>query len=124
MGKSGFRFDFSPLERGIGAFQGRAAIAFELYSQQAALQLQNYARTHRRWTDRTGDARRRLSGSYRKLHNGYEIQIAHGVDYGLWLELAHEKRFAIIPETLEVVGNQQIMPGLDRLIDRLQKGGV
>ena len=55
------------------------------------------------------------------MDNGYRITLAHGVDYGIWLELAHEKKYAIIPETIRVVGDGEILPGFERLIERLGK---
>lgn len=96
--------------------------AVQMLATQGAQKMENFAKENRRWTDRTGQARQRLKGSTSQIPNGYRIAIAHGVDYGIWLELAHEKRFSILPETLEYVSAFEIMPGFNKLIERL--GGL
>ncbi len=117
---SGFNFDAGKLLKGLADAQDRTDVAIRAYAEQGALMLQNSAKENRRWTDRTGQARQRLSGFVGAIPEGYRITLAHGVDYGLWLELAHEKRFAIIPQTLEYVGTFEIMPGFEHLLERLR----
>lgn len=116
---NGFRFDISRMVAGLTNLESASDKAIRVYAEQGALQLQNFARENRRWTDRTGQARQRLHGYVGAIPEGYRITLAHGVDYGLWLELAHEKRFSIIPQTIEYVGTFEIMPGFERLIERL-----
>ena len=116
---AGFKFDPSKMVLGLAECESKADIAIRMLAEQGALQLQNSARENRKWTDRTGHARQRLTGYVGKIPEGYRITLAHGVDYGIWLELAHEKRFAIIPQTIEYVGTFEIMPGFQRLIERL-----
>lgn len=118
---SNFNFDLSGLLSGLSKFEDKSDAAIAAYAQTSALKLQNYAKVHRRWTDRTGHARQRLTGRSYKVSKGYELSLAHGVDYGVWLELAHEKRFAIIDPTINYVGNNQIMPGFQKLLERLGK---
>lgn len=116
---NGFRFDISDMVVGLTGLESSADKAIRVYAEQGALQLQNFARENRKWTDRTGQARQRLHGYVGNIPEGYRITLAHGVDYGLWLELANEKRFAIIPQAIEYVGTFEIMPGFERLIERL-----
>ena len=118
---AGLKFDLSGMVSGLADCESKADIAIRMLSEHGALQLQNFARENRRWTDRTGHARQRMHGYVGDIPEGYRITLAHGVDYGLWLELAHEKRFAIIPQTIEYVGTFEIMPGFERLIERLNK---
>ena len=117
----GFNLDISDLVKGLEKFESKSDAAISAYAQTSALKLQNYAKQHHPWTDRTGHARQRLTGSSYKVEKGYELSLAHGVDYGIWLELAHEKRFAIIDPTINYVGNNEIMPGFQRLLERLGK---
>ena len=84
-----------------------------------AEQLQTDAQLNARWTDRTGEARRRLRGSYEVLTTGYKLTLAHGVDYGIWLELANEKRYAIIMQVIEYTGTFAIMPDFEDFMNRL-----
>lgn len=119
---SGFHLDSSKLAKGLVKTQDKADLAIRMYAEQGALQLQNFAKEHRRWADRTGHARQRLNGYVGQSETGYRIYLAHGVDYGIWLELAHEKRYSIIPQTIEYVGTFEIMPGFEKLMERLGRG--
>lgn len=116
---SDFKFDADKLLGGLTAFENKAQAALRMYADTSALKLQNYARQNARWTDRTGHARQRLTGDVLIASNGYKLRLAHGVEYGKWLELAHERRFAIIQETIDTVGNNEIIPGLKRLMENL-----
>lgn len=115
---SGFRLDASLLEAGLNALIPKSDAALRMYAETAALKLQNYARDKAPWTDRTGHARQRLNASVSKIAHGYKIALAQGVDYGIFLELAHEKRFAIIQPTI-LANSNDIMKGFNRLLERL-----
>lgn len=117
----GFRLDAEKLLNGLATAESKADVAVRMLAETGAQKMENFAKENRRWTDRTGQARQRLNGYVSKIQNGYRIYIAHGVDYGLWLELAHEKRFAILPQTVEYVGTFEIMPGFEKLMERLGK---
>ena len=115
----GFKLDISGMAAGLASAASKSEMAIGMYAEQSALQLQNYARQHRKWTDRTGHARQRLTGTSYKIANGYRLELAHGVDYGIWLEMAHERKYSIIPETIDKVGEEKILPGLEHLLERL-----
>lgn len=115
-----FKFDANSLVDGLAGFEDKADAAIRMYAETSALSLQNSARQNARWTDRTGHARQRLTGDVLTVEKGYKLRLAHGVDYGKWLELAHEKRFSIIPEAIEYVGTFEIMPGFEKLLKRLK----
>lgn len=117
---NGFRWNAEGLLNGLANTYDRADAAIRMYADTAALKLEGYAKENRKWTDRTGDARKRLKGDVLTVSNGYKLRLAHGVDYGIWLELAHEKRFAIIQDTIRIVGQDEIMPGFNKLLDRLK----
>lgn len=114
----GFKLDAHMLENGLNALIPKSEAAIRMYAETAALKLQNYARDKAPWTDRTGHARQRLNTSVSKIATGYKITLAHGVDYGIFLELAHEKRFAIIQPTI-LANSNDILKGFDRLLERL-----
>lgn len=94
------------------------SVAIRMYAETQAKNLEGYAKEHRPWTDRTGDARKRLTGYVSEIPNGYRINLAHGVDYGVWLELAMEKRFAILEPTVRLQGGE-VLRGLSNLLDKL-----
>lgn len=113
-----FSLDSSRLERGVNSFMGRSEAAIRMYAETAALKLQNHMRDKAPWTDRTGHARQRLTGTVYTVETGYKITLAHGVDYGIWLELAHEKNFAIIQPTI-LIKSPEVMSGFSKLMERL-----
>lgn len=116
---AGLNFDPSNLVNGLNSFHSRFQAAVHMYADTSAIKLQNYARKNRRWTDRTGHARQRLTGYSGKYANGYRVYIAHGVSYGVYLEYAHEKKYAILDETVLKVGADDILPGFQRLLERM-----
>lgn len=117
----GFKFDISGMVAGLSDLDSASDKAIRVYAEQGALKLQNFAKENRKWTDRTGQARQRLHGYVGEIPEGYRISLAHGVDYGIFLELANERRFSIIPQSIEYVGTFEIMPGFEHLIERLNK---
>lgn len=110
------RVDASELDEGLSGLLRVAAV--RIYAETQARNLEGYAKEHRPWTDRTGDARKRLTGYVTEIPNGYRINLAHGVNYGIWLELAMEKRFAILEPTVRLRG-PEVLRGLQGLLDRL-----
>lgn len=116
---SGFKFDSQKLVDGLTGMETKAEAAIKLYAKNSAEKLEADAKTNARWQNHTGDARRRLKGDSLPVSNGYKLRLAHGVDYGIWLEMAHERRYAIIEETIRYTGQFDIMPGFENLIGKL-----
>lgn len=114
-----FRMDTGDLSSRLTEAQSRFIAAVYRFAVTGANQLEAYAKENARWQDRTGDARRRLKGSTLEIENGYKLKLAHGVDYGIWLELAMERRYAIIEETIQRVGQEEIMPAFQGLLSQL-----
>lgn len=112
-----FSLDISDLSKGLKEYSEKLDIGLEVYTRTAALSLEAYAKQKAPWTDRTGEARKRLTARAQKIENlQYQITLSHGVDYGKWLELANEKKYAIIQPTLrlktpEVVRGMKILLG-------------
>jgi hypothetical protein len=58
-------------------------------------------KVNRPWTDQTNQAKARLHTSVSQPNpNIVRITLAHGVNYGIWLELANEKKYAILAPTV------------------------
>lgn len=113
-----FKFDFTDLLNGLAKCEDKAGPAMLMYAENGALKLQNSARKNAPWTDRTGHARQRLTCITKVVDSGFQEELSHGVDYGIWLELAHEKRFAIIDPTIKKEG-PAIIAGFNRLLEKL-----
>ena len=106
---SNSHLDTEDVEKGLSNIENRMNAAIKIYCDTAAKTMETYAKQNRPWTDRTGAARQRLVGSHETLNEHTErITIAHGVDYGLWLELAKEKKYAILEPTIRLEGPKVI----------------
>lgn len=93
----------------------KSQVAIKMFSQEGAKKFENYAKNNRPWTDRTGHARQRLVGWVEMFSNKVRIHIGHGVDYGVYLELAHEKRYAILQPTVNAL-SKEVLEGFKELM--------
>lgn len=53
------------------------------------------------WQDRTGNARKGLKGSSAMDDDNITITVGHSVDYGVYLELADDGKYAILKPTAD-----------------------
>jgi hypothetical protein len=77
-------------------------------------------KTSARWTDRTGAARSGLMAL--PIHGATfeEIFMAYSVNYGIWLEVAHDRKYECITPMMRIAG-AALMEDLRHLIDRMEK---
>lgn len=74
-------------------------------AEARALDMENWAKANAPWQDRTGNARAGLNAVVKQSPGVIaEIVMSHGVDYGVWLEIANGGRFAIIAKTIDTFG--------------------
>jgi len=84
------------------AFTSKEYGGLLMLMQTAASKMESWAKQNAPWTDRTGQARQRLTGqAYWEDSSIVVAAIAHQVDYGIWLELAHQRQYAILEKTLD-----------------------
>lgn len=111
--------DFSELYDALEKLPDRLEEALMAYGETSAQKLRTLAVKNRPWTDRTAHARQRLHGEVERYDTGIRIILAHGVEYGVYLEFAHEKRYAVIYPILQrEAGN--VMQGLQNLFERIE----
>lgn len=77
----------------------RAAVV--ALAQNWAGTLEGRAKEKGSWQDRTGLARGGLRGEVIVGRNEVKIALAHSVEYGVFLELARDGRYAILKPTLD-----------------------
>lgn len=111
----GFKFDASGLFKGLVEAELRSRAALGLYADTVAKKMENQAKNSYPWTDRTYQASRRLKGDWQWNGNVARVTLSHGVDYGIWLEFANEKRFAVLKPTIDIMAPQAIR-GLKNLM--------
>jgi hypothetical protein len=64
--------------------------------------IETSAKQNAPWTDRTGNARQGLRGFVEDLSaTSVALYLTHSVEYGIYLELNYQGRYAIIMPTLE-----------------------
>ena len=98
--KATFYCDISHVLRGLSDFGEQSKAKLKLACKQTASEMEDYAKANAPWQDRTGNARRGLTGSWGLNQYVYYIKLAHSVHYGVYLEMYNEKRFEIIAPTL------------------------
>lgn len=109
------RFDAKELLARLDNAETKSDIAINMFAQEGAKKFQNYAKQNKPWVDRTGHARQRLIGWVEKFPNKYHINIGHGVDYGIYLELCNERRYAILQPTVNAY-SQEVLDGYKELL--------
>lgn len=105
---SKFVFDYSSstLKKNLGNFGLKIGAALLMYSATKAVEYESYMKVNRPWVDRTGMAKATLNVKVsRPNENKIRLTFAHGVEYGIWLELAHEKNYAIVAPTINAKGS-------------------
>ena len=63
--------------------------------------LEGRAKSNAKWTDRTSNARNGLFGTTEIAGNEVKIYLGHSIDYGVFLELANEGKYAILKPTID-----------------------
>jgi hypothetical protein len=86
----------------IGNVEEKIKKALLLITETVALKMEAWAKDNAEWTDRTGDARKWLKGTAH-WENASELvaSISHTMEYGVWLELAHDRKFAILERAID-----------------------
>jgi phosphopantothenoylcysteine synthetase/decarboxylase len=92
-----FRYKESTLAKNLDSAAERMGAAVLLYAGTKASKIEADMKVNRQWTDQTGAAKANLNASVSQPNpNIVRITLAHGVNYGIWLELAKEKKYAIL----------------------------
>ncbi len=117
-----FRLDYnsSSLSKNLDKMAVKLGTVLLMYSATKASEIQYKMKVNRPWTDRTGMAKTLLNAKVSQPDkNTIRITLAHGVDYGIWLELAHGKNYAIIAPTIREEG-PRIVEDLENLMSKLK----
>lgn len=113
-------YDESSLKSGLDKMSVKLGAVVLMYASTKASQLQSKMKLNRPWTDRTGMAKALLNAKVSQPNtHTIRITLAHGVDYGIWLELAHGKNYAIIAPTVREEG-PRIVEDLNNLMSKIK----
>ena len=117
-----FELDYenSKLNKNLDKMSTKLGALILMYAATKASELQSKMKLNRPWTDRTGMAKALLNAKVSQPSKDIvRITLAHGVEYGIWLELAHEKNYAIIAPTIREEG-PRIIEDLENLMSKLK----
>ena len=92
----------------------RAAIG--LYADTAAKKMEGEAKINAPWTDRTGNARNSIRGDFDWKGNKAVITLSGNMYYSVYLELAYQKKYAILKPTIDK-NAPEILRGYQRLVE-------
>ena len=116
-----FEIDYngSTLKSGLDKLNTKIAAAVLMYAATKAADIEAKMKLNRPWTDRTNMAKTTLNAKVSQPNpETIRITCAHGVDYGIWLELANEKNYAIIGPTIKHE-SPNVMRDLNKLMNKL-----
>ena len=114
------KYKGSSLDKGLDRMSVKLGAAVLMYANTKAVEIQSKMKVNRPWTDRTGMAKATLTTRVSQPESSIvRITLAHGVDYGIWLELAHEKNYAIIQPTINEEG-PRFVKDLNGLMNKIR----
>jgi len=98
----------------------RQRAALGLYADVAAKKMEEVAKDRKQptgahWDDRTGNARGSITGDAVWREGNLVIRLSGGMDYSVYLELAHEKRYATLQPTIAKY-TTEILKGYQKLV--------
>ena len=74
-------------------------------ARRRAPEIEAWMKSNARWTDRTGNARQTLSAEVEDMAlDMVTILLEHGVEYGVYLELAHGGVWGILGDAVDTWG--------------------
>lgn len=113
-------YDSSTLKKNLDNMSVKLGAVLLMYAATKADELKYKMKANRPWTDRTNMAKALLDAKVSQPDkNTIRITLSHGVEYGIWLELANNKNYAIIAPTIRDEG-PRIIDDLDNLMSKLK----
>lgn len=113
-------YDSSALKKNLDNMSTKLGVTLLMYAATKADELKYKMKANRPWTDRTNLAKTMLDAKVSQPDkNTIRITLSHGVDYGIWLELANGKNYAIIAPTIRDE-SPRIIEDLDNLMSKLK----
>ena len=115
-----FNYNESTLKKDLDKMSVKLGAVVLMYAATKASVIESSMKINRPWTDRTNMAKMMLSAKVSQPNETtVRITLAHGVEYGIWLELANEKNYAIIEPTINKEG-PRIVSDLNDLMSKLK----
>jgi len=119
---------FAEVQRNARARMVRLRSSMIAATQVTAGQIERDLKTHAPWVDRTGNARNGLRATpavFKATPDEFEVGIitGHSVEYGIWLEVRWNGRFAIVGPTTRAWAPRYFQR-MERLLAAAARGGA
>lgn len=100
-------------------FVPRLKSALALDAQNIATNMEAWAKNNAVWTDQTGHARNFIKQTVKWTNTDtLMVSLSHNADYGIYLELCNEGKYAILEKTIAEFG-PQFMDGWQEIFSKL-----
>ncbi len=100
----GFEWQKSPDDvfgKAIDGYMEAVRVGVEAVALRWAPEIESWMKANAPWSDRTGNARQTLRTEVIDLTQEIALLLSHGVDYGIFLEMAHGGKYEIIGPALD-----------------------
>lgn len=122
MAKITVDFDAKKLKQNVNSLHNQINRNMAMTMQYNSAYAVGWLKQNAPWHDNTGAARTGLTALATSLNEKHELLMAYSVYYGIWLEVAHSGRWAIITPGMRIIG-EKVMRDMEFLI-RSMLGGV
>lgn len=99
--KASMTYDLGEFNSSCAEKQAKLQAGAEIVMRSVGAQIKAYAKATARWIDRTGNARQGLDIDENFSSEQLELVLYHTMEYGFWLELAHQRRYKILEESIK-----------------------
>lgn len=114
--KASVTFDSTDLERKLKKLPGDIEKQIDKIFDYNAQWGTTWMKLNAPWTDNTGAARASLIAVAVSQSSSHTITVAHGVSYGIWLEVANSGKFQILGPAMRIIG-QNVMKSMQGMLD-------
>lgn len=96
-----FNIDISNVLRGLSETEIRTRAAIGLLADSSEREMERHAKSNAKWEDRTALSRQTIKGDYKWNGKKCNVIIAGYTQHFPYLELANEKKYAILNPTIQ-----------------------
>ena len=82
------------------AYEYKMRAAIYILADTGAKLMESWAKENAPWTDRTSNARQGIKGQAYWNSDTIIVTLSHSVNYGIWLELANHRNYAILEKSI------------------------
>jgi len=113
----GLDFDGAGFLSGMTEAELKMRFAVEKYGESAGKKLEAKAKKDAPWADRTGNARNSIQGGAEWNGDHIDVYVSGNMEYSPCLELANEKKNAVLWPTIQALA-PELIQGMHKLLDK------